>query len=161
MGFFSGIKDAVSSAWDSTKDAVSSAWDSTKDAITDVTGVESLNTLLATGGLATVPANLAGKGILGEALTGALAPLTAVPQPPPGMAMGGGALAQSLQPGMSFGSGGSAPTLSQPGGAGGSAGVASLFGKSGYEFGAQPTSSALLQSNPEAYQYAPLVRGLA
>ena len=130
---------------DNIKDPVSDAWEGAKDEITDITGVDSLNTLLATGGLATVPANLSGKGILGEALTSALSPLTQVPQqaPPPGFQ---GGLNQPA-PAMSMGSGSAAPRQS-------SRNVADLLGPSGYANNdSASTSSALLQTNPEAYQF--------
>ena len=147
----------LSSAWKSTKKAVSSAWDSTKDAITDVTGVESLNTLLLTGGLANATATLSGKGIFGEAFADALSPLTTPPGgPPPGPAAQG-PLNQPLPSNMGLGG----INASAPAPQAGASNIASLFGESGYSSGPTTTSSALLQSNPEAYQYAPLARQFA
>jgi hypothetical protein len=146
----------LSKVWSKTKKAVSSGWDSTKDAITDITGVDSLNTLLLTGGLAMGPAQLSGKGILGEAFADALSPLTAVP-PPLGGQQVSGPLMGNAPANLTMGTGGQpTPQTAQPS----AQDLASLFGNTGYQYGPSSTSSALLQSNPEAYQYSPLMNGI-
>ena len=157
MGWLSsawgGIKDALGGA----KDAVGDAWSGAQNAVRDITGVDSLNTLFATGGLAMVPANLSGKGILGEALTNTLAPLTAVPnQGLMGQQMTG-PLMGNAPANLTMGTG------AQPAPQGQSApnDLASLFGQTGYQYGPSQTSTALLQSNPGAYQYQPLMNGTA
>lgn len=140
----------LSDAWKGAKDAVSSGWDSVKDAVTDVTGVDSLNTLLLTGGLAMAPAQLAGKGIFGEALNDALSPLLM----PPGGTAPQGAMSGPLNqaaPAMSMGTGATPrPETVTPN-------LANLLGPSGNSYGPTTTSAALLQSNPDAYQFAPLI----
>ena len=147
----------LSDAWDSTKDAVSSGWDSVKDTVTDITGVDSMNSLFATGGLAMVPANLSGKGILGEAFTSAMSPLL---QPyGQGMApqMMSGPLNQPAPSSLTMGAGAApAAQVSQS-----PSNLSSMFGNSGYSFGPSETSAALLAPNNEAYQFSPLARGLS
>lgn len=162
MGFLSdawdSVSDAASSAWDSTKDAASSAWGSTQDAIRDVTGVDSLNTLFATGGLAMVPANLSGKGVLGEALYDTMGPLMGMGQQqmPQGMQMSG-PLMGNAPANLTMGAGGqAAPQTVNPS----AQDLAGLFGDTGYQYGPSQTSTALLQANPEAYQYQPLMSGV-
>jgi hypothetical protein len=147
----------LSDAWDSAKDAVSSGWDSVKDTVKDVTGVDSINSLLLTGGLAMVPANLSGKGVLGEALTTAMNPLL---QPyGQGIApqMMYGPLNQPAPSNLTMGAGAApAPQVVQS-----PSNLSSLFGNSGYSFGPSETSAALLAPNNEAYQFSPLARGLS
>lgn len=140
----------LSKTFKKAKNAVSDAWSGAKDAVRDVTGVDSINSLIATGGLAMVPANLNGQGFLGEALKDAISPLLAQPNqmPPASMMQGYGPLSQPA-PAMSMGTG-AAPDQSSSGD------IASLFGESGYSYGPSQTSTALLQANPEAYQFNPL-----
>jgi hypothetical protein len=153
----------LSSAWKSVKKGVSTGYDSIKDGVRDVTGVDSINTLLATGGLATVPALLAGKGIVGETITDALGPILGAPIPP-GIMGPGGLQGPSLPAGLNFGTGVGSGNSAQGGNsaqAPSSSNLASLFGNTGYSFGPQSTSAALLQSNPGAYNYAPLMSSLS
>jgi hypothetical protein len=146
----------LSDTWKKAKDTVSDAWDGAKDAVKDVTGVDSINSLIATGGLAMVPANLSGKGILGEAITTAMNPLL---QPYGQPAGGGQAMSGPLYqsaPAMSMGTGGGGRTVASA-----PSDLASYFGPSGYEFGPQTTSAALLQANPDAYQFSPLASSIS
>lgn len=76
----------LSDTFKGAKDAVSDAWSGVKDEVRDITGVDSINSLIATGGLAMVPANLSGKGILGEALYDTMGPLMGQQQPLRGLA---------------------------------------------------------------------------
>lgn len=146
----------LSDAWDSTKDAVSDAWDSAKDTVKDTLGIDSLNSAFLTGfGLQSGIGALQGKGVLGEALSPLMGQQQQMPQ---GMQMTGplmGAAPSSL----TMGTGGQpAPQTVQPS----AQDLASLFGESGYQYGGpSQTSTALLQSNPEAYQYQPLMSGLS
>lgn len=148
----------ISSAWKSTKNAVSSGWDSVKDTVKDVTGVDSMNSLAILPGVSTTLAALGGKGVLGEAVSGAMAPLL---QPPGGQPQQGGALSGPLTqaaPQMSMGTGAPAPAQSV---APSASDVASLFGQSGYQAGdPSSVSAALLAQNPDAYQFSPLAQSL-
>lgn len=158
MGFLSSIGDAVSSAWDSVSDVASDAWSGVKDTVGDITGVDSMNSLLATGGLAMIPANLSGKGVLGEALYDTMGPLMGMGQQqmPQGMQMSG-PLMGNAPANLTMGTGGQpAPQIMQPS----PQDLAGLFGETGYQYGPSQTSTALLQANPEAYQYQPLMSGV-
>lgn len=147
----------LSDAWDSAKDAVSSGWDSVKDTVTDITGVDSMNSLFLAPGLSTAAASLSGRGVLGEAVQGVMNPLL---QPyGQGIApqMMSGPLSQPAPSNLTMGAG--AAPASQV--AQSPSNLSSLFGNSGYSFGPSETSAALLAPNNEAYQFSPLARGLS
>lgn len=146
----------LSDAWDSTKDAVSDAWSGTKDAIRDVTGVDSINNLLMTGGLSMVPAQLSGQGIFGEALATALSPLTQPYGQGQAPTMMSGSLSQPAPASLTMGTGGGGSAVTR----GSPQDLASYFGGSGYGAGPSQTSAALLQANPEAFKFAPLTSSL-
>lgn len=137
MGFFSD-------AWDSVKDTVSDVWDDTKDAVKDITGIDSMNDLLMPGfGVASGASLLSGGGPLGSLLGGQ--------QAPPNMAAVSGPLTQPAPANLTMGTARNPPS--------GSAGLMSPGGDMG---GQSPAlSAALLQSNPEAFQYQPLISSMA
>lgn len=142
----------VSDTFGGIKDAVSDAWDSTKDAVKDVTGISSMNDLLVPGfGVASGMGLLQGQGFMGQQLANTLAPLTGVPGQMPGGQMATGPLMGTAPASMTMGSGGTPPPETT------GRDIAGLFGESGYSYGGPTqTSTALLQANPEAYQFNPL-----
>lgn len=145
----------LSDTWSDVKKGVSTGWESVKDEVKDVTGIQSMNDMLFPGlGVASGMAALQGRGWLGEQIQG----LHGQPMQPPGAGVGAtGPLTQNAPAGLTMGGGG--PVQAQTVAPGG--GVAGLFGDSGYQYGGSPsTSSALLQYNPEAYQYRPLMDGV-
>lgn len=147
----------LSDTWKDVKKGVSTGWESVKDEVKDVTGIDSLNSAFLTGfGLQSGLGALQGKGAIGEAL----GPLMGQQQAPP-WASGQmtGPLMGTAPASMTMGTGGQpAPQVVQPS----AQDLAGLFGESGYQYGGpSKTSTALLQSNPEAYQYQPLMSGVS
>lgn len=146
----------LSDTWKSAKDTVSDAWGSVKDEVKDFTGLDSMNDFFNP--IAQGSALLQGKGIIGETLS----PLMQGP-PAPAWAQGGGGATGPLMgaapSSLTMGTGGQpAPQVVQPS----AQDLAGLFGESGYQYGGpSKTSTALLQSNPEAYQYSPLMNGIS
>lgn len=144
MGFFSDIGDSLSDAWDSVKDTVK-----------DVTGIDSMNDLLMPGfGVASGMAALQGRGAIGEFLQ----PLMGAPPMAGGMPQMTGPLMGNAPASLTMGAGGVAPAQTVTPS---NQDIAALFGESGYQYGPNQTSTALLQANPEAYQYTPLMSGLS
>ena len=144
----------LSKGWKKIKKGVSTGWSSVKDEVKDFTGVDSMNTLAMFGPVAMGAAALGGQGMLGEALAGALSPLTAVPEDQwgPGGGPGTGPMYQGLPDSMTMGQGAGGATPAAP-----APNLAGLFGESGYSYGSNdPISAQLLASNPAAYQYNPL-----
>lgn len=163
MGFISDIGDALSSGWDSITDAASSAWGSIKEETMEFTGSDSWSdALLSIGSAGAWPILREGMEFLGGDMSGpfegVLGPLMGQQQAPP-WATGQmtGPLMGNAPANLTMGTGGQpAPQIVRPS----PQDLAGLFGETGYQYGPSQTSTALLQANPEAYQYQPLMSGV-